>query len=433
VARRTTPLAERTKGFFDMLAEEHRPVVTGEPKRIPLAQIRPDFDQPRRALPDDLHRALRAGEIQPEQAIAALVQRAEEGDPSAGSGQALVARLLLGDDAAEAEDKGLRALAASIRQVGLRQPPTVYTLPAAADGEGPRYRIAEGERRYWAHHLLVLEGYEEFAEMPCLVEKMPDDPLLVRARQVAENVVRLDLSAIDRAWAIKWFRDFLATQVAEKSPSKGSDTDFSATQVAEKSSAMGRPRLKVTSHDLDDMVGREIGTLTRGQAVSGQMIRNYVRLTTLPFEVQAVARMAGLPERLLRPLFKLDGQPDLQLQVANKIVSERLSARDVQTLVEDLVQRGAPADQAIQRQVQYTPQDRLRRFARAGLRIRQQLQHEDASDSFYYDLLTTEEYQDVREQLLDLHRWLSDVVERLQNAAEAGLSLPTRSRYAGKE
>ena len=433
MARRTTPLAQRAQGFFDMLAEEHRPVVKGEPKRIPLAQIRPDFDQPRRVLPDDLYRALQAGQIRPEQAIAALVQRAEDGD--------LVAQLVLGRDEEDSKNTSLWALAASIRRVGLRQPPTVYVLPDAererpGETEGLRYRIAEGERRYWAHHLLVLRGHEAFAEMPCLVEKMPDDPLLVRARQVAENAMRRGLSAIARARAFAEVkraieREFLGTKVPEKSTGSHNEREFPGTRVPEKSAKQrGRPRLMVTSHDLDDLVAQQVGAVT-GRPVTGRLVRNYLRLLTLPAEVQEIADAGHLPEKLLRHLFKLSDRPDLQREIVRKAVAERLSAREVQTLVKDLVQHSAPADQVVRQPVRYTPQDRLRRFTRVGLRIREQMQREEGGeDAFYYDLLTTEEYQDVCEQLLDLHRWLSSVVERLQNATDMGLSLPARSRYA---
>jgi len=429
VAKRTTPLAERAQGFFDLLAEEHRPVAEGKARAIPLEQILPDFEQPRRVLPDDLYQALRAGEIQPRQAMTGLVRRAEAGD--------LVARLILGEDAEMPDDSSLRALAASIRQVGLRQPPTVYTIRKTGPGQ-PGYRIAEGERRYWAHHLLVLEGHEEFAQMPCLIETLPDDPLLVRARQVAENAMRRGLSAIARARAFAEVKkaieqELSGTRVPEKSYVEGEKGELSGTRVPEKYDSRegrGRPRLNISSHKLDDLVAQRVGAVN-GRPVSGRLVRNYLRLLTLPVDVQELADAANLTEGQLRHLFKLDDRPDLQLEVTHKIIAEKLSAREVQTLAEDIARRGAPACQAVRSRVKRnTPQDRLRQVTRSGLRIREQLQQqEEGEDSFYYDLLTTEEYQDIRESILEFHEWLTAIVERLQNVENVGASLPAHSRY----
>jgi len=242
--------------------------------------------------------------------------------------------------------------------------------------------------------------------------------LLVRARQVAENAMRRGLSAIARARAFAEVK-------------KAIELELSGTRVPDKPDERGRPRLVITSHEVDDLAAQRVGSV-HGRPVSGRLVRNYLRLLALPPAVQELADAANLTEKQLRHLFRLNERSDWQLAVVRKIVAERLSARQVQTLVEDIIQRGSSARQAVRSRVQRnTPQDRLRQVARSGLRIRAQLQEGEIEDAFYYDLLTTAEYQDVRAQLLELHEWLATVVERLENVGAMGVSLPARSRYDG--
>jgi hypothetical protein len=136
---------------------------------VDLNRILPDFSQPRRFLPFDLRQQLSTGEILPNEAMQELLFRAERNDK--------LAALILGDggdnlnddeDAPE-DEKGLLALAHSIKTVGLRQPINAYSI-TRPDAPGETfYQLGEGERRYWAHQLLVLQGNEKFARIRCIM------------------------------------------------------------------------------------------------------------------------------------------------------------------------------------------------------------------------------------------------------------------------
>jgi hypothetical protein len=151
---------------------------------IDLGRIESDFDQPRRILPSDLHERLRNGQISPREAVEQLLRRRDSDD---------LARMILEGDG---ETSGLLGLAESIGEVGLRQPINVYEIADLEHPTGVAYCIGEGERRYWAHWLLVLEGRQEFRRIRCVVERGVPGDLEVRIRQLAENAVRQDLSAM---------------------------------------------------------------------------------------------------------------------------------------------------------------------------------------------------------------------------------------------
>jgi ParB family transcriptional regulator, chromosome partitioning protein len=83
------------------------------------------------------------------------------------------------DESMREEVEAIRQLAASIKQDGLRHPITVYE-------DGALYRIATGERRYWACRLL---NYATI-QTRLLVQK----PARLRRMQYSENVLRRDFN-----------------------------------------------------------------------------------------------------------------------------------------------------------------------------------------------------------------------------------------------
>jgi hypothetical protein len=184
------------KDTFDRLAEEMGAPVRPRLVRVPLAAIRIDPHAPRQVLPDDLQRQFLAGEIDGREAMTALLRRAETGEQ--------VAILIL-----EGTEKmgGLRALAESIRRVGLRQPLTGYLIKQ--DGR-PLCQLAEGQRRYWAHHLLVQQGHAAYNQVWMVLEPWPEDEVLVVERQLAENQSRRPLSDIALARGMARLRQLLA-------------------------------------------------------------------------------------------------------------------------------------------------------------------------------------------------------------------------------
>lgn len=110
----------------------------------------------------------------------------------------------------EIDPDELARLADTIRARGLLQPIRVRPLK----GEGHRYRIIAGERRWRAAEMAGL------AKIPCVVVEGDDDPVEVLLDQVAENTGRLGLAPLEEAWAFAkiletkgWTQGQLAAQV----------------------------------------------------------------------------------------------------------------------------------------------------------------------------------------------------------------------------
>jgi hypothetical protein len=236
-----------------------------------------------RCLGDDLYQALRSHALSPAEALA---KRREEGALD------LALQLTL---------EGLADLADSIARHGLRQPLNVYEL-----GEG-QYRIAEGERRWWAHVLLRDALLRiEASTILARVHPLPGDALAVLARQQAENAHRRDLSAIARARAIARVREAV---VQGASGTSGSWEGTGAGTLAE--------------NELDDLTGERLAELT-GKGMSGRMVRYYLALLSLPPQAQALAEAVGLAERALRPIATLDN-PDRQIRLVHALAAGEMT------------------------------------------------------------------------------------------------------------
>ena len=277
---------------------------------IDLDKVRPDFTQSRHILPNDLRELLVNEQLTATEAMQRLVKRSEEGDQ--------VAKLILGgeievldEDHAEVittEERGLLALAASIRDVGLRQPINVYRLSSPDNPSLFVYQIGEGERRYWAHHLLVTQGHSAFTRIRCSIEPMPDDQAVVQRRQEAENAARQDLSALARARSIRRIYDRLNLELGTRVPGK--------TTI-----------ILPNKRDLQKAVGQEVKSFT-GRAISDRMVRNYLRLLDLSSELQDLVEAAQLTEKQLRPVTSLKLEAE-QAQVIQQIIREKLSGSAV--------------------------------------------------------------------------------------------------------
>lgn len=82
----------------------------------------------------------------------------------------------------EIGDKELNELAASIDEIGLRQP--IEVTP-----RGERYMIVFGDRRYLAHHILKKK------EIMCRIEDLDDEQVVVD--RATENLQRVNLTAFE--------------------------------------------------------------------------------------------------------------------------------------------------------------------------------------------------------------------------------------------
>ncbi|HLO16394.1 MAG TPA: hypothetical protein VK206_16300, partial [Anaerolineales bacterium] len=145
---------------------------------IPIGQVLPDRFQSRVILPPDIKGAFFAGEMDCYQAAQSLMVAA---DGDAGLRREVDELLLLGQ---------------SILREGQIEPVTGSWVQV--QGLGPRFFLEAGERRFWS---LVLSAVQlQLQEEPKL--QAVEQKEVSRLRQVAENIQREDISAVDLGKAI---------------------------------------------------------------------------------------------------------------------------------------------------------------------------------------------------------------------------------------
>lgn len=226
--------------------------------QIPISQIRPDPAQPRRLLPHDLADLLFAGTA-PSVILAQWRERAKHNK-------------WIRERVAE-----LEGLANSIAVDGLMQPIRVFQ-----DGENT-YRIEAGERRWWAHHILVDGGDSRFVDIDAFVIEPKNENRGILRRRVAENVHRSGFTAIELAQA-------MATR---------------AEEIASEDSTLSR-------REIEMQVGKENG-------MSDRRVRQFLGLLKLTEQVQEIAQQARLPEGALRALVSIK-DPARQLDAARAML-----------------------------------------------------------------------------------------------------------------
>ncbi len=171
------------------------------------------------------------------------------------------------------DEESLAELAESIKEVGLLQPVVVRPTPA------DRYEIVMGERRWRACQLADL------MVVPAIVKETADGDLLREA--LIENLHRQQLNALEEAAAYQQLLD-----------------DFHATH-----------------EELAQRIGR-----------SRPHISNTIRLLNLTPSVQRRVAAGVLSAGHARALLAID-DPEVQEQLAHRIVAEGLSVRAVEEIV----------------------------------------------------------------------------------------------------
>lgn len=182
------------------------------------------------------------------------------------------------------DDAALQTLAESIGSQGIMQPILVRNIGAN------KYEIIAGERRWRASQIAGL------AELPVLVREIADESALAMA--LIENIQRENLNPLEEAQGIKRLID-----------------EFEMTHE-KAASAVGRSRAAVS---------------------------NLLRLLSLSAPVQAMLMHNKLDMGHARALIGLDAAQ--QIMLANKIVQQDLSVRDVENWVKKLAQNSASAAQ----------------------------------------------------------------------------------------
>ncbi len=183
------------------------------------------------------------------------------------------------------DEGALNELAASIKSQGVMQP----VLVRPANGQGSRYEIIAGERRFRAAQLAGLE------QIPVLVRDVDDQAAAAMA--LIENIQREDLNPLEEAQGI-------ARLI--------SDFDFTHEQAA---SAVGRSRSAVS---------------------------NLLRLVNLAAPVQTMLMAGDIDMGHARALLAVDSAS--QIALANQVVAKRLSVRETEKLVaRALEEQASPA------------------------------------------------------------------------------------------
>ena len=167
----------------------------------------------------------------------------------------------------------LQELAASIKEVGVMQPPVVRSI------EGGKYELIMGERRLRASKLAGLKT------IPVIIRQTPDNELLREA--LLENIHRSQLNSLEEAAA---YQNLI--------------NDFNYTH---------------------DELASKIGK-------SRPVISNTLRLLNLPASVQRKIAAGVISAGHARALLSLTDEKEIEA-LANRIVAENLSVRAVEELV----------------------------------------------------------------------------------------------------
>ena len=170
------------------------------------------------------------------------------------------------------DQTALEELADSIRQHGVLQPLLVRPLPNGA------YQLVAGERRWRASCLAELK------EVPVIIKELTDTEAMEIA--IIENLQREDLNPIEEAEGLQTLID---------------KCGFTQEEVA---TSVGKSRPAIT---------------------------NALRLLKLPEDVREMTKKGDISAGHARALLSFDSQALMQ-EVAAKIVSDKLTVRDVEKL-----------------------------------------------------------------------------------------------------
>lgn len=281
---------KKTTGISDLLFDEVNPygavigdVVSRPVERFLLESIRPDPGQPRRLLPGDLAEAISRGEIAPAAAMREWLRRAEANPTST-----------IANDVRE-----LQRLASAVEQHGLINPITIRP----AENDLGRYLIVTGERRYWAHVLLVLEQRTihegEAVESPEKIKAALVPPgVSIRAHQIVENWMREDINVVEKAHGLQALRRELSDDAYRRHSGTGAQKEGGVSQLVP---------WKVVEDALD---------------MSRQYRLRVISVLDLSREAQELVDRHNLAEATIRPIVeKLKLYPDLQLKALQQVIT----------------------------------------------------------------------------------------------------------------
>lgn len=401
MARKKTGLSETLFQGIDPYSQSDAP--QGASQLLPLTAVRPDPQQPRRLLPRELAQGVAEGALSPMQAMRRWVQA---------------------EEAHEGPDlQALRRLAGSIARHGLINP---ISVRPAQDADNPppgvTHFIVTGERRYWAHVLLALEGRamqagDAMREATEIRTSVVAPGATIRAHQLVENIMREDINAVEKARGL-WALRYELSGVNFSSP--GDERVEDSSEVNFSSPADLVPW---------DRVSEELGISKRYRIYLSSVLN-------LSEEAQELVMEHGLAEITIRPIVqKLRDEAQLQLAALRQLVAwqqeneaedgpNRAITRSVKELVDQMLAQKRNAERADvgeaarvvdsgAQTVQF--QRRLRRVLRFLY---------DMPDEQYVllarDLALDEAFTAAAEEMHDLHRELGQLLTKVQDYRRAG-------------
>lgn len=170
-------------------------------------------------------------------------------------------------------DAALNELAASIRNHGIIQPITVREITSG------KFEIIAGERRFRASKLAGLE------KIPAFIRDVDDQRSLEMA--LIENIQRENLNPIEIALSFQ--------------------------------------RMVIECNLKQDELGKIVGK-------SRSLVTNYLRLLTLPTEIQSGLILGVITVGQVKPLISLQ-EKEVQIDIYQRILDQNLSAREVEYFV----------------------------------------------------------------------------------------------------
>lgn len=296
-------MPKRTPKKLDQLRQTEEPQVNGllsskpakEPSQrparvvsVPLSQILPDRYQSRVILPPELKAAFFMGEIDCYGAARSLMVAA---DGDAGLRRQVDELLFLGE---------------SILSEGQIEPATGTWVQTPV---GSRFLLEAGERRYWSLALKAME--RELPEEPRL--QVIEQKETSRLRQVAENMQREDISAIDLAKSTASLILILLGNHPE--PDGANEMDYYRQAL----------RIKRLPSGTWPTVERIVG-------LSRPYLHRHLQILALDDELLYLASLYRLEERRLREIVAAPKKRQRGLLLA--AIEERLSSADLERAVQ---------------------------------------------------------------------------------------------------
>ncbi len=317
----------QAEGYFSQ--ETPRTERTGSSRivTVPLGQILPDQFQPRPILPLEIKESFIAGEITWQEAAALWLTMAEE------------------DPAVSYRVNTLVDLGETFTEHGQIKPVTgVWEI---VNGKTV-FHLETGERRFWAKALsAVKEGLVEEPHLEC---REIDDQRRSRERQVVENIHAESPTAVARAREIASLVLSKLELPEEKDPLKGGDIgeyDYFRS-VLDLKSLTGKKQMPA---GIWEKIGEVMG-------LSRPVMVRHLDILELPNEMQYLADLNRLSERVLREIMKLPaGQWEKAIK---KAVKDSLTAQEMSEYVNQ--QPGQKKGKPVKRPIESPTQVAARRI-----------------------------------------------------------------------